>query len=240
MFLSGSNWAPGPSQKKPTWWRPRVSGRRWRRPHDCDGNGLRGPDSSGRTVAKRALLGIEVSVSGPDDPFVDHNLIVYRFIRTLFVSGVHFRSRRTLVMGGKTRRDHVRSPPFLLNRIRGTFGEPTTHPGGGQRAIRTHSRSARTTPVHRRRTALHQTHGQSGPLPAVRSGRVDRGEGTHQWTRCKWGLDGDHLTTVAASTRVRSIRWIKVAETDVAHYRRVAVWPRLPFLSPYVIIDRFT
>ena len=42
---------------------------------------------------------------------------------------------------------------------------------------------AGATPVHRRRSALHQTDRQSGSLSTGRSGRLDCGEGTHLYAR---------------------------------------------------------
>ena len=95
------------------------------------------------------------------------------------VKNVQFRPTRTLVMS-RTRRGQTNPT------VRGQVSvELPTHPCGSQRAARTHPRGLGATPVHRRRSALHQTDRQSGSLSTGRSGRMDCGKVTYQYARCR-------------------------------------------------------
>lgn len=89
-----------------------------------------------------------------------------------------FRSQTALVRCGRIRSNHVRSRG---SQERTGSGEPIADSGRGWRATRPQHRSARPAPVHGKGAVLHQANSEGCALPAIRSGRVDRREGTNQY-----------------------------------------------------------
>ena len=89
-----------------------------------------------------------------------------------------FRSQTALVRCGRIRSNHVRSRG---SQERTGSGEPIADSGRGWRATRPQHRSARPAPVHGKGAVLHQANSEGCALPAIRSGRVDRREGTNHY-----------------------------------------------------------